>query len=221
MREKVIFCWSGGKDSALALYEVLKSQQYDILTLLTTITEDYDRISLHGVRRILLERQTQSLNLPLEIVSIPKNCTNEEYQDKMAKTLTKFQKVGVSSVVFGDIHLEDVRKYREENLAKLDMKGLFPLWKKDSAQLTRRFIDSGFKAIVTCVNSRLLDKSFVGRTIDESFFAELPPDVDPNGENGEFHSFVFDGPIFKDKISFTTGEVVMRDSLYFGDLLPP
>lgn len=220
MPEKVIFCWSGGKDSALALHKVRQSQQYDILTLLTTLNEDYDRISLHGVRRVLLEQQAQSLGLPLTIVPIPKDCTDAEYRDSMAKTLAGFQQKGVASVVFGDIFLEDVRKYREENLAQMNMKAIFPIWQQDSSLLTRQLIDSDFKAIVTCVDSKMLAKSFVGRVIDDDFLHDLPAGVDPNGENGEFHSFVFDGPIFQEKIPFTTGEVVNRDSLYFIDLLP-
>jgi len=220
MPEKVIFCWSGGKDSALALYEVINNQQYDILTLLTTVTEDYDRISMHGVRRVLLERQAQSLDFPLEIVPIPKDCSNEEYQTRMERTLDKYRKQSIASVVFGDIFLEDLRKYREDNLAKMAMQGIFPLWQRDSSQLTRKLIDTGFKAIVTCVDAKALDRSFVGRIIDDDFINDLPSSVDPNGENGEFHSFVFDGPIFKEKILFTTGEVVQRDSFYYGDLLP-
>jgi len=220
MREKVLFCWSGGKDSAMALYEIQKGKRYEIISLLTTITEGYDRISMHGVRRTLLERQAQSLNLPLEKIFISKNCSNEEYESKMASVLTEFQKAGVSSVVFGDIYLEDIRKYREDNLSKIGMKGLFPLWKRDSSELARAFIDSGFKAIVTCVDSKVLDKSFVGRVIDEHFLGELPANVDPMGENGEFHSFVYDGPIFKERITFAIGEVIQRDSFYFCDLLP-
>ena len=220
VREKVVLAWSGGKDSTIALYEVQRDQEFEVLSLLTTVTKDYDRISMHGVRRTLLERQAQSLNLPLKKIFISKNCSNEEYASKMTSILTKFQKAGVSSVVFGDIYLEDIRKYREDNLSKVGMKGLFPLWKRDSTELARAFLDSGFKAIVTCVDSKVLDKSFVGRVIDEHFLDELPANVDPMGENGEFHSFVFDGPIFKERITFTIGEVVQRDSFYFSELLP-
>ena len=218
--EKVLVSWSSGKDSARALYEIQRTQEYEILSLLTTVTEDYDRISLHGVRSALLQQQAQSLGLPLEKVFISKNASIEEYQSKMAATLTKFRQAGVSSVVFGDIFLEDVRQYREENLSQIRMTGLFPLWKMESADLAQTSIDLGFKAIVTCIDSRLLDQSFIGRVIDECFLAELPTNVDPSGENGEFHSFVFDGPIFKERISYTTGEVVLRDSFYFCDLLP-
>jgi uncharacterized protein (TIGR00290 family) len=220
MAEKVIVSWSGGKDCAYALYKIQLIGNYEILSLLTTVTEDYDRISMHGVRRALLKQQAESIGLPLKEVFISKESSNEEYESKMRDTLTKFQDAGVSSVVFGDIYLEDIRKYREENLAKVGMKGVFQLWKMNTTELLRTFIDLGFKAIVTCIDAKVLDQKFVGMIIDEKFLAELPPDIDPCGENGEFHSFVFDGPIFKERIGFTVGEVVLRDSFYFYDLLP-
>lgn len=217
---KVLLSWSGGKDSAMALYEIQRAQKYEILSLLTTVTEDYNRISMHGVRSTLLQQQAQSLGLPLERIFIPKNASIEEYESKMEITLTKFQQDGVSSVVFGDIFLEDIRKYREEKLSQIGMTGLFPLWKRESADLAQAFIGLGFKAIVTCVDPKVLDKAFIGRLIDERFLAELPVNVDPNGENGEFHSFVFEGPIFKERIPYIIGEVVLRGSFYFCDLLP-
>lgn len=220
MAEKVIVSWSGGKDCALALHEIQMTGNYEILSLLTTVTEDYDRISMHGVRHILLKQQVESLGLQLEEVYISKNTSNEEYEFKMRETLTKFQGFGVSRVAFGDIYLEDIRKYREENLAKIGMKGIFQLWKRDTSELLRIFIDLGFKAIITCVDTKVLDQKFVGRIIDDKFLAELPHNIDSCGENGEFHSFVFDGPIFKERIGFTTGEVVLRDSFYFCDLIP-
>ena len=218
--EKVLFCWSGGKDSALALYEIQRSQRYEIVSLLTTITEDYDRVSLHGVPRILVEQQAQSLGLSIQEVFIPKVSSNEEYESRMKETLIRFKQAGVSLVVFGDIFLEEVRKYRENNLSKLGMKGLFPIWGRDTVELTRSFIALGFQAIIICIDTRALDKSFVGRIIDESFSAQLPPNVDPGGENGEFHSFVFDGPIFRERIAYKLGKQVLRDSFYFCDLLP-
>lgn len=214
--EKVLFSWSGGKDSALALYEV--SQQYEVAGLLTTVTEDYHRISMHGVRESLLEKQANSIGLPLSKVFISKNGSNEEYESKMKEVLLKFQKLGVSAVAFGDISLVDIRKYREENLSKVGMKGIFPIWEKDN--LFQKFIDLGFKAIVTCIDSRVVDKKLLGKLFDKKFLAELPASVDPNGENGEFHSFVFDGPIFREKIPYKIGEVVKRDSFYFCDLQP-
>ena len=218
--EKVVFCWSGGKDSALALYEIQKSRQYEIVSLLTTITNVYDRVSLHGVRRPLIEQQAHSLGLPLQEVFISQTSSNEEYESRMADALTRFKQEGITSIVFGDIFLEWVKHYREDNLAKLGMKGIFPIWGKDTAELTRSFIAFGFQAITTCIDTRVLDKSFAGRVLDERFLAELPPNVDPCGENGEFHSFVFDGPIFKERIAYTRGETVLRDSFCFCDLLP-
>ena len=221
MNGKVLFAWSGGKDSAMAFYELQRSHSYEILALLTTVTKEYDRISIHGVRRILLERQADSLGYPLEKIFISKNASNEEYESKMRDVLVKYREMGVSSVVFGDIFLEDVRRYREDNLAKVGMKGIFPLWKRDTAELANTFINLGFKAVITCVDSKVLDKRFVGRIYDKQFLRELPPNVDPCGENGEFHSFVYDGPIFRRKITFTIGDIVLRDNrFYFCDLIP-
>ncbi len=221
MKVKVILAWSGGKDSALALYELQKTENYEVAALLTTITRDYDRTSMHGLRRILLERQAKSLGFALEKVFISKNTTNEEYESKMREALAKYLTAGVSSVVFGDIFLEDVRKYREDNLSKIGMKAIFPVWKSDTTELAHTFIDSGFKAVVTCVDSNVLDKVFVGRVFDEQFLSELPATVDPCGENGEFHSFVYDGPIFGERILHTIGEVVLRENrFYYCDLMP-
>jgi len=218
MREKVLFSWSGGKDSALALHAISQNQRYEIVGLLTTVTEDYHRISMHGVRESLLEQQASAIGLPISKVLISKKGSNEEYESQMKEVLLQFQQSGVNAVVFGDIFLEDIRKYREENLARIGMKGVFPLWGKDN--LPQAFIDSGFKAIVTCVDAKALGKNFVGRLFDGEFLAELPASVDPNGENGEFHSFVYEGPIFRKKISYRIGEVVKRDSFYYCDLQP-
>lgn len=219
--EKVLFTWSGGKDSAMALYELEMAEGYEIAALLTTITEDFDRISMHGVRTALLEQQAESLRLPLEKVYITGNASNEEYEAKMRDKLTHYQDQGVSSVVFGDVFLEDVRKYRERNLAKIGMKGIFPLWERDTVELAHTFVDLGFKAVVTCVDSDVLDGKFVGRVFDERFLSELPDHVDPCGENGEFHSFVYDGPIFRERIPYRKGKIVLRDSrFYYCDLIP-
>jgi uncharacterized protein (TIGR00290 family) len=221
MVEKVLFTWSGGKDSALALYEIQKSHDYEISALLTTVTGDYDRISMHGVRCILLEQQAESLGIPLEKVYITKNASDDEYETKMRDKLMDYKNRGVLSVVFGDIFLEDLRKYREENLSKVEMKGIFPIWKKNTAELAHTFIDLGFKAVITCVDSKVLDKGFVGGNFDKQFLSELPSAVDPCGENGEFHSFVYDGPIFRQKILYKKGDIVLRDNrFYFCDLIP-
>jgi uncharacterized protein (TIGR00290 family) len=221
MTEKVLLTWSGGKDSAMSLYELQMTREYEISALLTTVTEEYNRISMHGVQIILLEQQAECLGLAIEKVSITKNSSNEEYEAKMRDKLMHYQSQGVSSVVFGDIFLEDLRKYREENLSKMGMRGLFPLWKRDTTELAHTFIDLGFKAIVTCVDSNVLDKIFVGRVFDERFLSELPPAVDPCGENGEFHSFVYGGPIFRKRVLYKKGDVVLRDNrFYYCDLIP-
>lgn len=219
LKERILLSWSGGKDSCMALHEIQKSNGYEIV-LLTTVTEDYDRISMHGVRRTLLERQAESLGLHLVKVYIPKKSTQEEYELRMKEVLTKHQNEGANSVAFGDIFLEDLRRYREENLYRIGMRGIFPIWRKNTSELIRRFIDLGFKAVVTCVDPKTLDPSFAGRVIDDDFISQLPVHVDPCGENGEFHSFVFDGPIFEREVKFSLGEVVLRDSFYFCDLLP-
>ena len=221
MKAKVILSWSGGKDSALALYELRESQDYEIAVLLTTVTQDYDRISMHGVRRILLERQAESLGLPLEKVFISKDTSNQEYESKIREVLVKYQTAGVRCVVFGDIFLEDLRKHREDNLSKIGMEGIFPIWKRDTAELAHTFIDLGFKAVITCIDSNVLDKIFIGKAFDEQFLSKLPSAVDPCGENGEFHSFVYDGPRFQERILHTIGEVVLRENrFYFCDLEP-
>lgn len=218
--EEALFCWSGGKDSAHALYEVRRNKEYEIVALLVTVNEDYDRVSMHGVRRILIEQQVRSIGLPIEEVFVPKSSTNEEYESRMGQTLKRWQRDGVNTAVFGDIFLEDLRKYREANLAQIGMKAVFPLWGRDTGELFKSFITLGFKAVVTCVDTKALDKRFIGRTLDEEFLAELPSGVDPCGENGEFHSFVYDGPIFQQPIDFTLGERVLRDSFYYCDLVP-
>jgi len=220
MAENILMSWSGGKDSARALYEIRQSGEYSVAALLTTVTEDYDRISMHGVRSELLERQAEAIGLPLEKIYIPKNASNQDYETRMQAVLEKHQGAGVNSVAFGDIFLEDLRRYREKNLGKLGMRGIFPIWKKDSAVLARNFIELGFKAVVVCVDSRHLDESFAGRMLDSGFLQRLPASVDPCGENGEFHSFVFDGPIFSKGITFRLGEIVQRDAFWFSDLLP-
>jgi uncharacterized protein (TIGR00290 family) len=221
MKEKVLLSWGGGKDSALALQELQVKSQCEVWGLLTTVSEEYDRISLHGVRRILLERQAESIGLPLDIIYIPRDASNEIYESRMKKALEKHLSKGVSGVVFGDIFLEDVRKHRESNLARTGMGASFPLWKRDTAELARMFLDLGFKAIVTCVDSDSLSGNFVGRQYDEGFLSDIPPGVDPCGENGEFHTFVYDGPILRDKLSFTVGDTVLRDNrFYFCDLIP-
>ncbi|MBI4597021.1 MAG: diphthine--ammonia ligase [Candidatus Omnitrophica bacterium] len=213
-------CWSGGKDSALALYTVLQDPTLRVAALLTTVTEGYERISMHGVRRALLEQQANLLGLPLEQVRIPIKASNAIYEAAMRELLLRYQARGVSRVVFGDLFLEDIRRYRETNLAQLNMRGLFPLWQKDTQQLARDFIAAGFRAILVCIDPKQLDPGFCGREFDASLLDELPASADPCGEKGEFHTFVYDGPIFRHPIPLTKGEIVERDGFYFCDLLP-
>jgi uncharacterized protein (TIGR00290 family) len=220
MAEKILFSWSSGKDSALALHSLRQNKDLEIVALLTTVTQDYDRVSMHGVRRSLLEKQAASIGLPLEAVTISKDCSNEEWEEKIQDVFARYKILGVTSVAFGDIFLEDLKKYREANLAKVGLKGIFPLWKQTSYILAKTFMNLNFKAIITCVDSKLLDGKFCGREYDAGLMAELPKNVDPCGENGEFHTFVYAGPIFKKEISFTKGKIVLRDNqFYFCDLV--
>ena len=219
--ESVLFAWSGGKDSALALYELQRTGRCQVLALLTTVTEGYDRVSMHGVRRALLEQQAASLHLPLSEVVIGKDSSMAEYEAAMRSTLGHYLGLGVSAVAFGDVFLEDLKEYRQGRLAEIGMKAVFPIWKRDTAELARSFLNAGFKAVITCVDSRALDRAFVGRAFDEQFLRDLPAGVDPCGEGGEFHSFVYDGPIFAERIPYDTGEVVLRNNrFWFCDLLP-
>jgi uncharacterized protein (TIGR00290 family) len=217
--EPILFCWSGGKDSAMALHTLLQQSDVRIVALLTTVTEGYERISMHGVRRELLERQAQSIGLPLHEVRIPPQCVNPIYEARMEEALRIHFDQGVRRVAFGDIFLEDLRAYREKNLARIGMTALFPIWKRDTRELIREFHANRFRAVAVCVDPRILAPSFVGRELDQSFFHDLPAHADPCGENGEFHTFVFDGPIFHSPIPIRTGEIVNRDGFVFCDLL--
>ena len=210
MKPKAIFNWSSGKDSALALYKTLKQDQFQITSLLTSINKEFQRISMHGVHVSLLEKQAESLGFPLIKMEIPKEPSMEEYSEIMSKTMNDIKSKGVTHSIFGDIFLEDLRKYRENQLQSIGMEGVFPLWKQNTTELINEFLSLGFKTIVTCVNETYLDKSFAGRIIDTDFIKDLPENVDPCGENGEFHTFTFDGPIFKNPIQFEIGEIVKK-----------
>ncbi|MPS66481.1 MAG: diphthine--ammonia ligase [Chryseobacterium sp.] len=210
MKPKAIFNWSSGKDSAFALYKTLQEDQFEITSLLTSINEKFQRISMHGVHVSLLEQQAKSLGFPLIKMELPKEPSMEEYREIMSKTMNQIQSQGITHSIFGDIFLEDLRKYREDQLQSIGMNGVFPLWKIDTTALIHEFLELGFKTIVTCVNETYLDKSFAGRIIDHDFIKDLPENVDPCGENGEFHTFTFDGPIFKNPIDFEIGEIVKK-----------
>ncbi len=210
MKPKAIFNWSSGKDSTLALYKTLQEDQLEIISLLTSINKEFQRISMHGVPVSLLEKQAECLGFPLIKMELPKEPTMEEYRDIMGKTMTGIKAKGITHSIFGDIFLEDLKKYREEQLETIGMKAVFPLWKKNTTELIYEFLDLGFKTVVTCVNETYLDKSFAGRIIDKDFIRDLPENVDPCGENGEFHTFTFDGPLFQNPISFQIGETVKK-----------
>jgi uncharacterized protein (TIGR00290 family) len=216
----VLMSWSGGKDSALALREIRSDARFDVRALLTTVTEGYDRISMHGVRRVLLEAQAAALGVPLHVVEIPQACTNDDYARRMEAALRVHREQGVRDVVFGDIFLEDVRRYREENLAGVGMQAHFPLWGRGTTALAREFVTDGFRAVTVCVDGEQLDRRYLGRMLDAEFFAELPPGADPCGENGEFHTFVSDGPEFRCAVGYTLGDEVLREGrFWYRDLL--
>lgn len=235
---KAYMNWSGGKDSSLCLYRVLEEKQYEVTHLLTSINAIHDRISMHGVRRSLLLQQAQRLNIPLHTIELPEQPGMNDYERAMMEEVRTLKQAGCTHALFGDIFLEDLRVYREKKLEQENISCVFPLWKKPTDLLMEDFLRAGFRSIVVCVNEKFLDKSFCGRVIDESFVNDLPPNVDPCGENGEYHSFVFDGPIFADPIPFTKGEIVCRKyeaprngdnctmdepsqyGFYFCDLLP-
>jgi uncharacterized protein (TIGR00290 family) len=220
VKEPVAFCWSGGKDSALALFELRHSPQYEVVALLTTLTREFERISMHGVRRELLLRQAAAIGIPVDEVWITQGASNAEYETEMGKMLESYRNRGVGTVAFGDIFLEDLRAYRERNLAALGLQALFPIWKRDTHELMETFLAREFRSITCCIDTRKLDDAFVGREIDRQFLAELPAGVDPCGENGEFHSFACAGPLFDREIPVSRGEIVRKDSFLFCDLLP-
>ena len=229
-RDKVVLSWSGGKDSALALYELHRTGRYQVVSLLTTLAQEYDRVSHHGVRSELLERQAVALRLPLEKLYISVGSSHPcrtdgdavmaEYEQLMDQTMLRFKAKGINTVAFGDIFLLHLRTYREEKLAKRDMKGIFPLWQRDTKELVQTFIALGFKAYLSCVDGEKLGEEFAGRSLDERFLDDLPAGVDPCGENGEYHSFVYDGPLFQEAVPVKVGAVVLRDGRHFADLLP-
>jgi len=219
-KQKAILSWSSGKDSAMALYRTIESKRFEVVCLLTTVTDRFHRVSMHGVREELLEMQADALGLQLEKAFIPYPCPNAVYEEKMRQVLTFWKGRGVTHSIFGDLFLEDIRKYREQNLAKLNISPVFPVWGRDTDNLAKEMLEVGFKAILVCVDPRKLDSAFAGREFDRSLLSDLPEGVDPCGENGEFHTFVYDGPIFEKPIPVEVGEKVLRDGFQFVDLMP-
>jgi len=216
---RVALAWSGGKDSSLALW-TLRAQDVEPVALLTTVTEGVERISIHGVRRELLLQQAAATGIPLVEVRIPLPCPNDVYEARMAEALAAPPLDAVTEVAFGDLFLEDVRAYREERLQPTGRRALFPLWGRDTSELAREFIDSGFEALLATIDPRCLDASFAGRAYDAELLDDLPPTVDPCGENGEFHTFVHAGPVFDAPIPVRTGERVEREGFVYRDIVP-
>lgn len=208
--KKTYFNWSSGKDSALALYKILQDPTYNLDLLVTTINKDFNRVSMHGLRNDLLLKQTASIGIDLKTIEFPADVTMDMYAEIMKEAMDSLVEKKYSHTIFGDIFLEDLKTYRDNKLAEVDITGVYPLWKKDTKEVLQEFLALGFKAITVCVNAKLLGKEFVGRVIDEQFIKDLPENVDVCGENGEFHTFVFDGPIFKNPIEFSIGEKVLR-----------
>ncbi|TET35648.1 MAG: adenine nucleotide alpha hydrolase [Planctomycetota bacterium] len=215
---KVLIAWSSGKDSAWALHVTQQGGGYEIAGLLTTVTETYGRVSMHGVREELLEAQAEALDLPLYRVNIPASCTDEDYNNTMRKAMESAAADGITHVIFGDVFLEDIRSYREDRLAEIGMTGVFPLWKLDTGKLAREMIANGLRAYVTCLDPGKLPRDFAGREYNSEFLEDLPENTDPCGENGEFHTFVFNGPMFRHAIKAKVGKTVDRDGFVFTDI---
>lgn len=218
IRKKAILSWSSGKDSAYALYQALKSREYEIVGLVTTVTESYQRVAMHGVREELLDLQARALGLPLEKIKIPSPCSEEIYERKMADSMSRWKKKGAEHVFFGDLFLEGIRAYREKQLSCLGLHGVFPLWGLDTGVLAQKMIHDGFKAILSCVDLKKLPIEFAGRKFNEDLLVAFPPGIDPCGENGEFHSFVYGAPIFKKEIPIKVGKTLGREGFAFADL---
>jgi uncharacterized protein (TIGR00290 family) len=220
-----VLSWSGGKDAAFALREMRRGRAgadrdegADVFELLTTVSAETGRSSMHGVHRNLYERQAEAIGLPIRFVEIPEDASNEEYEERMAEATTDYERRGVERIAFADLFLEDIRAYRENRLSESEIEAYWPIWGRDTGEVIREFLDAGFEATVVAAEDSALDASFAGRSLDESFLADLPEDVDPCGENGEFHTFVHDGPIFERPVAIRTGETATREPRH-GDLV--
>jgi len=220
MAQRILLSWSGGKDGAMTLYELARDRRYRVAGLLTTVTEGYERVSMHGVRRELLRRQAHSLGVALHEVRIPRDADNRRYEAALSAALAEHRAQGIDTVAYGDLFLRDVREYRERVCARAGVRCLFPVWARDTHAFAKAFIDLGFKAVLVCVDPTALDASFAGRAFDRDLLADLPASADPCGENGEFHTFVFDGPLFCVPVGARRGDVVERGGFVFCDLLP-
>lgn len=220
MRRKTLLSWSSGKDSAWALYKLLNDPEIELSGLFCTVNMAFNRVAMHGVRAELLHMQANSIGLPLEIIEIPYPCSNAHYEEIMGEFVERAKEIGIECFAFGDLFLEDIRQYREEKLNGSGIQAIFPLWSMPTEQLARTMVVSGLEAVITCIDPKQIAKNYVGRDYDLSFLESLPKDIDPCGENGEFHSFVFNGPMFKQKIEINVGEIVQRDGFVFADIKP-
>ena len=219
-KPKVVVSWSSGKDCAFALHQVRTEEKFEVVGLLTTLNGENDRVSMHGVRKELLQKQMVALGLPAEMVMLPMPCDNETYRRLVGGTIEVLRERGVQNVIFGDLFLEDIRQYREEQMQGSGLGAIFPLWLRDTRHLSRDMVDSGLRAVVTCVDQRTLSAEFVGRQYDHAFLDDLPVGVDPCGENGEFHTLVIDGPMFSSGLNIEIGEKVSHGDFTFADVLP-
>ncbi|MGH9396568.1 MAG: ATP-binding protein [Terriglobia bacterium] len=220
MKRKAWLSWSSGKDSAWALETIRRQAEVDVTALLTTFNTTHGRVAMHAVREALVRQQAESLGLPLVVIPLPWPCPNSAYEEAMARAVARAHDQGVSHIAFGDLFLEDVRRYREEKLAGTGITPLFPLWGMETSSLAHEMVACGLRAYLTCVDPKKLDRGFAGALFDESLLAALPPSIDPCGENGEFHTFCFGGPMFRKPIPVITGETIERDGFVFADLLP-
>ena len=219
MKKRILLSWSSGKDSAWAL-QILRQLDMEVVGIFSTVNKKYGRVAMHAVRNELLYRQSESLGLPLQLIPIPHPCSDKEYKKIMGKFIVKAKSQKIDSFAFGDLFLEDIRSYREASLAGTGIKPIFPLWGKPTNVLSQKMIASGVRAKITCIDPKFLPADFAGREYDKAFLAQIPDPVDPCGEKGEFHSFVYDGPMFKNKINISVGETVRRDGFVYSDLLP-
>lgn len=215
MKKKILFSWSGGKDSSYALYKLLKEGSYSVECLFTTLSEEYKRVNFHAIPAKLLDEQAKALGFPIDKAFISKSNDIDEYAKKLEPYLQKHKEKGINTIAYGDIFLEDLRDFRIKCLEKIPMDSIYPIWKVNTLDTLKEFVHLGFKGILTCIDTNVLDKSFAGREIDADFIKDLPPNIDPCGENGEFHTFVYDGPIFKYPVSFEKSEILQIDNFCY------
>jgi len=220
MRKKTLLSWSSGKDSAWALHVLRQQPEVEVVGLLTTVNQLYQRIAIHAVRVELLRLQAEAVGLPLHIIELPYPCTNAEYEAAMEKFIADAKQQGIQCMAFGDLFLEDIKQYREAKLAGTGITPLTPIWKRPTDKLATEMIASGLRAVVTCVDPRQLDASFAGREFNEQFLKDLPAHIDPCGERGEFHTFAFDGPMFTQPVSMVVGEITEREGFVYADVFP-